>query len=363
MRSPERKLRPSRNDIGLPPGSLVYPGVPDGRSATVTCFSYSTDSFSETPVDIDAIKRPDDGEGVVWYSVIGLWNTELLAKIGEEFSIHPLVMEDIVNLDHRSKYEIYDGYVFVTVKALEVVVGDEFDVEAEQVSILFGRDFVLSFQERAGNAFESVSDRLRNGVGRVRKTGPDYLAYALIDSVVDYYFVLLELLGDEIEAVEERIYSIRSDQMMRQLHRIKREILDIRRVVWPMRDVANQLYRDESDLITNETRTYLRDLYDHTIQVIDTVESYRDMATSLVDLSMSVTSNRMNEVMKVLTIIATIFIPLTFVAGVYGMNFNPAAGKLSMPELNHPLGYVIVLGVMLIIAFGMVIFFKRKKWL
>ena len=352
-----------RKSVGLPPGTVVYAGDAEKRDIQIHRIFYNSDMFEESRVERDELSSRNPKNGTAWYDINGLWDTDLLKAVGEAFGLHSLVVEDIANLEQRPKVEVYDGYLFIMLRALEVVPGDDFDIEAEQICIVIGQDFVLTLQEHEGDAFDAVRTRLRKNSGRVRKLGADYLAYSLIDAIVDYYFVLLEKLGDEIDAIEEQIYQTPSEAVVRKLHRLKREIIDLRRVVWPMREVVNQLARDESALISDITKTFLRDLYDHIIQVVDTVEGFRDMATGLVDLSMSVASNRMNEVMKVLTIIATIFIPLTFIAGVYGMNFNTSSGPLSMPELNHPLGYAVVLGVMALVAIGMILFFKRKKWL
>jgi magnesium transporter len=354
----------SKFTVGLPPGSVIYTGEPTTGKARITRFVYDRDHYlEETVEEPSTIRRPGRHEGVTWINIDGVADTGLLAAIGEEFSIHPLVMEDIANVDQRPKVESYDGYLFITLKMLTAADSESLDIRSEQMSIVLGPDFVLSFQERIGDTFDAVRNRIRTGGGRVRSSGADYLAYALVDSIVDYYFVLLEAVGDTLESLEEMIYDESDQKTVREVHRLKREIIDLRRAVWPMREVVNLLERDESGRISKSTRPFLRDLYDHVIQVVDTVESFRDAATGLVDLHMSASSNRMNEVMKVLTIISTIFIPLTFIVGIYGMNFDPAAGPFSMPELSSPFGYAAVLGVMIIVAIGMIIFFRRKKWL
>jgi magnesium transporter len=237
------------------------------------------------------------------------------------------------------------------------------ELTAEQVSLVLGKRFVLSFQERPGDVFDAVRERLRTGKGRIRAAGADYLAYSLIDAVVDGYFGVLEGIGDRLEALEQVLISRPTPQTLREIHTLKREGLFLRKSVWPLREVISGLQRGGSELIASETAVYLRDVYDHTIQVIDTMETIRDMLAGMVDTYLSSVSNRMNEVMKVLTIIATIFIPLTFIAGVYGMNFQPDAGPLNMPELRWAWGYPAVLVVMAVVAALMVLYFRRKRWI
>jgi magnesium transporter len=292
---------------------------------------------------------------VTWINVEGLGEVEKVEKLGGAFGMHPLVLEDILAGDQRPKVEDLDDYLCIVLKMLD------YDEEAgevihEQVSLILGQAFVISFQEgREGDVFDPVRERIRSGKGRLRKLGADHLAYALLDAVVDRYFPILERIGDRVDALEEELVSDPTARTLEELHRLKREMLYLRRSVWPLREVISGLERAESPLIQESTGIYLRDVYDHIIQVIDTIETYRDMLAGMLDIYLSSVSNRMNAVMKVLTIIATIFMPLTFLAGVYGMNFK------HMPELEW--GYPLIWGVILFVGLVMLLYFKRKQWL
>jgi magnesium transporter len=237
------------------------------------------------------------------------------------------------------------------------------EIEVEQISLILGRHFVLTFQERPGDIFDPIRKRIKENFGRIRKSGSDYLAYALLDAIVDTYFNVLEFFGDDLEEIEDEVVSQPAPAIMHRIHFLKREMVNLRRSVWPLRELIGALKREESDLLESSTTIFLNDLYDHTIQVIDTVETYKDIVAGMIDIYLSSISNRMNEIMKVLTIFAAIFIPLTFIAGVYGMNFNSAAGPLNMPELNWRYGYPFALGLMAVVALLLLYFFKRKKWL
>ncbi len=286
----------------------------------------------------------------------GLHDTETIGKIGNNFNIHPLVLEDILNTEHRPKSELTDTSVFVVVKMISY---DEIklEVEMEQVSLILGPNFVISFQEREGDIFDSLRERIKNGKGRIRKKGSDYLLFALLDIIVDNYFVVLEKLGERIEALENSVFSNPKPEQLQDIHKIKREMIFLRKSIWPLREMISGLIRDEIDQIDESTVPFLQDLYDHTIQVIDTVEAFRDTASGLLDGYLSSISNKTNEVMKVLTIIATIFIPLTFMAGVYGMNFE------NMPELKLAWSYPVLWLLMIAVGLVMIVFFRRKKWL
>lgn len=279
-----------------------------------------------------------------------------IEKIGTHFKIHPLVLEDIMNTGQRPKIEIFDDYIFIVLKMLRYDEAEN-ETKIEQVSIILGSNFVISLQESKGDVFDSIRERIRSDRGRIRKMGADYLAYTLIDAVVDNYFVILEKLGEEIEDIEDELVSNPSPETLQTIHSLKREMIFLRKSVWPLRELISRLERWESPLIDKSIYIYLRDLYDHTIQVIDAIETFRDMLSGMLDIYLSSISNRMNEVMKVLTIIATIFIPLTLIAGIYGMNFT------YMPELKSPWGYPMVYVVMLAIGVVMLIYFRRKKWL
>ena len=294
---------------------------------------------------------------VTWLNVDGVHQPEIIEQVGKSFGLHPLVAEDIASTGQRPKMEDFGDYIFVV---LSMLMFDEKDNETktEQVSILFGRDFVVSFQERAdGDVFDPIRERLRSNKGKIRKLGADYLAYSLIDAVVDNYFVILEKLGETIEEVEEKVVTNPTSETLQTIHELKREMIFLRKSVWPLREVINRLERSESELINPSTCVYMRDVYDHTIQVMDSVETFRDMLSGMLDIYLSSISNRMNEVMKVLTVISTIFIPLTFVVGLYGMNFR------HMPELEQTWGYPAVLILMIAVAILMIVYFRRRKWM
>jgi magnesium transporter len=293
---------------------------------------------------------------VTWMNVDGLHQVEILEKLGECYGLHPLVLEDILNTDQRPKMEDYGEYIYIVLRDLDYSDKSN-EIEGEQISLIVGSNFVFSFQEREGDTFDPIRDRIRNNKGRIRKMRADYLAYALLDSVVDNYFIILEKLGEKIEGLEEKLVTDPARETLQTIHHLKREMLFLRKGVWPLREVINSLARGESSLVTEPTRVYLRDVYDHTIQTIDTIETYRDMVSGMLDIYLSSVSNRLNSVMKVLTIIATIFMPLTFLAGVYGMNFK------FMPELEWRWGYPLVWLIMAGIGISMLIYFRRKKWL
>ena len=297
-----------------------------------------------------------DKPTVTWINIDGLQEVGIIEKIGAHFGIHPLVLEDILHTGQRPKAEDLGDYLFVVLRMLYYDEREDVMI-SEQVSLLLGPNYVISFQERGGDVFNPIRERIRNSKGHIRKGGADYLAYALLDAIVDHYFVILEKLGEKIESLEEELVTNPTPETLQTIHTLKRELIFLRKSVWPLREVISGLEREASPLITEPTGIYLRDVYDHTIQVIDTIETYRDMVSGMLDIYLSSVSNRMNEVMKVLTIIATIFIPLTFIAGIYGMNFK------YMPELEWHWGYFLVLLVMTIIIAFMVFHFKRKKWL
>lgn len=349
-------MSPISDKTGLPPGTVVYSGEKQTAGIKITLLEYNEKEFLEKEfTDFDECLLHIKPDMVKWINVDGIHNTELIQKIGEKFGIHSLTLEDIANTEQRPKFEEYDNYMVSIMKMLS----HDSETQAEQLSVLlFDNNTVLSFQEvHGGDAFDIIRARIRAGKGRVRKMGADYLSYCLIDAVVDFYFVILERIGDRIEVLEEDLIGNPTKATMMQLHSMKREMIFLRKAVWPMRELINNLQRTENKLIKKATRLFLRDLYDHTIRVIDTVETYRDLLSGMMDVYLSSVSNRMNEVMKVLTIISTIFIPVTFVAGVYGMNFK------FMPELASPYGYWITWAVMLTIMGSLVYYFKRKKWL
>ena len=342
---------------GLPPGSLVYVGEKKLDQACITFLDYDEGQFTEKQVPaIEACFPLKDTPTVSWINIDGLHDVSIFEKLGHHFDIHALLLEDILNTHQRPKLDEAQGHLLVILKMLrwdETMGG----VLSEQVSIVLGSTYVISFQENIGDVFDPIRDRIRHAKGKIRKHGPDYLLYTLLDAVVDGYFAILERIGERIEALEEELVTEPTQRTLHRIHDLKREMIFLRRSIWPLRELCASLDRDESELIQADTGLYLRDVYDHTIQVIDTVEGFRDTVSSMLDLYLSSISHHMNKVMQVLTITATLFIPLTFVAGIYGMNFE------NMPELKWKYGYAAVWGVMLVMAIGMLVYFKRKKWL
>ena len=350
-------IKKRSSKAGLPPGTLVHVGEKKIESARITFIDYDEQSFEEKQVaKIEECLKLKDTSTVSWINIDGLHDIELLEKLGKGFGLHPLVLEDILSTGQRPKFEDYEKYIFIVLKMLSFS-GENQSVGVEQVSLILGPNYVISFQERVGDVFDQVRDRIRNAKGRVRKMGPDYLAYSLIDGVVDNYFVILERFGEKIESMEEEVIGDPTEKTVQQIHSLKREMISLRKSIWPLRELIGGIQKSESSLINETTDVYLRDVYDHTIQIIDTIESFRDMVSGMLDIYLSSLSNRMNAVMKVLTIIATLFIPLTFVAGIYGMNFE------YMPELKVKWAYGAVWLVMITIAVIMLFYFRRKKWL
>ena len=343
---------------GLSPGALVHVGKKKIEKARIRIIDYDESQLQEKEAKtIEECFPFKEMPTVTWINIDGLHEVDIIEKIGKHFDVHPLVLEDIVNTGQRPKMEDFDNYLFLVLKML-YWDEDKSEVIAEQLSLILGSNFVISFQERVGDVFEPVRERIRGAKGRIRKMGADYLAYALVDAVVDRYFIILEKLGEKIEAMEEELVAHPSPETLQTIHTLKRELIFLRKSVWPLRELISGLERGESDLIQKSTHIFLRDVYDHTIQVIDTIETFRDMVSGMLDIYLSSVSNKMNEVMKVLTIIATIFIPLTFVAGIYGMNFE------FMPELKWHWFYPEVFwAAIAVIAGVMVFYFKRKRWL
>jgi len=352
-----KRIKRHSKKAGLPPGTLVHIGERKEEQIRITLIDYNEQNFQERVVEkVEECFPFKETPTITWINVDGLHNIETIEKIGKNFELHPLILEDILNTGQRPKCEDYDKCLFMVLKMLRYD-SDSNIIHSEQVSLVLGQNFVISFQEAIGDVFEQIRDRIRNAKGRIRKMSADYLAYALIDAIVDNYFLILEKMGEQIESMEEELIAKPSDNTVRRIHTLKRELIFLRKSVWPLRELINSMEKTESSLISDSTGPYLRDVYDHTIQVIDTVESFRDMTSGMLDIYLSSISNRMNAVMKVLTIIATIFIPLTFIAGIYGMNFK------FMPELDWKWGYFIVLIIMAVMAAAMLIYFRRKKWL
>ena len=342
------------NKTGAPPGTVVYFGEEQTDKVKITLIEYNETEFIEKDFyDISQCIDEVDPTLVKWINVDGIHDVAMIEKIGKHFNIHPLTLEDIVNTNQRPKFEDYDNYV---VSIMKMIYYDE-ELHSEQLSVVLLEGLVISFQEvHGGDAFDLIRTRIRQGKGRIRKMGADYLAYALVDAVVDCYFGILEKIGDRIELLEEELIEEPTKETMQQLHQMKREMIFVRKAVWPMRELINNMERSETELIKPSTDIYLRDVHDHTIRVIDTVETYRDLLSGMMDIYLSSVSNKMNEVMKVLTIITTIFVPVTFIAGVYGMNFD------YMPELRWKWGYPAVWVVMLTMIISLLVYFKKKKW-
>jgi magnesium transporter len=341
---------------GLPPGSLVHVGEKKIEKTRIRVIDYDEAGIEERePAATEECLPYKDTPTVTWVNIDGLHEVDLIQKIGDGFSLHPLVLEDIVNTGQRPKMEDFEDYLFLIVKML-TYDDEEGVVKAEQFSLVLGPRYVISFQEKVGDVFEPIRERLRKGKGRIRKMGPDYLLYALIDAIVDNYFAVLERIAEGIESLEDRIMIDPTTDLLQTIHNLKRELIFLRKSVWPLREAISALERCESDLVQEKTAFYLRNVYDHTIQIADTIETFRDMVSGMLDVYLSSVSNRMNEVMKVLTIIATIFIPITFLAGIYGMNFK------NMPELEWAWGYPLVWCVILVVGLIMVLYFRKKKW-
>ena len=352
-----KRIRGKLKQAGLPPGTLVYTGERKLETVRITVIDYDENIFQEKQVaKIEDCFDFKTTPTVTWINIDGLHDVDIIEKIGGQYDFHPLVLEDILHTGQRPKFEDYEKYIYIVLMMLSFDDENQ-TVQSEQVSMVLGKNYVISFQENVGDVFEQIRDRIRNAKGRIRKMGADYLMYAILDAIVDNYFSILEKLGEKIEFLEEELVSNPTEKTLQQIHNLKREMIHLRKSVWPLRELISTFERSESELIEESTEAYLRDVYDHTIQVIDTVESFRDMITGMVDLYLSSVSNRMNEVMKVLTIIATIFIPLTFIAGIYGMNFE------YMPELKWKFGYFGVWLIMLVITGGMFYYFRKKKWL
>jgi magnesium transporter len=352
-----KSFRRMARKVGMPPGSLVYTGEKGHLPATITITRYSAQTFVERQVEaVTASEITADPGEVTWINVTGITKGKDLEKLGECFKIHPLVLEDILEVGQRPKVEDYDDYLYIVLNSIRPVAEGE-ELVAEEISLILGPHYLLSFYSGADDLYAPVRERLLQGKGRIRKLGPDYLAYSLIDLVVDNYFVELENFGDQVESLEDEVVASPSPQTLRVVHRFKNDMIRLRKSLWPLREVIARLERRESPLISEALGNYFRDVYDHTIIAIDTVETYRDILSGMLDIYLSSMSNRLNQIMKVLTIIATIFMPLTFITSLYGMNFK------NMPELQWEYGYYGVIGVMLVIALSMIEYFRRKHWL
>lgn len=343
---------------GLPPGTLIHIGEQSTHATAVRVISYSQESITEQQIgsstEVPTMALPPSA--VTWYDIEGLSDVEMIREIGERLHLHPLVLEDILNTSQRPKREEYDNYLFIVLKML--YPRDNGSIAAEQVSLVLGPNFVLSFQEGIrGDLFISIRDRIKSGKGRTRGMGADYLAYSLMDIIVDQYFTVLEEMGERIEALEEKVVAKPTPMTTREIHRLKRNAIFLRRAVWPLREVILSLERLESHLISAPVAIYLRDLYDHTVQAIDAIETSRDILSGTLDTYLSSINTRTNEIMRVLTVIATVFMPLSFLASLWGMNFKV------MPELELRWGYPAALGIMTVVACVMLLWFRKRRWL
>lgn len=352
-----RLIRSKPKQIGLDPGTLVYTGEKEKEPIKFKLLEYDEESFSETEYqDINKIFDLKKNNKNTWINIDGVHNVKVMEKIQNHFAIHPLAMEDILHTTQRPKVEEYDNYLFIVLRMF-FYNSETRELKNEQVSIILSDNYLISFLEDTGDVFDPVRERIRKPGTKFRKNGVDFLTYSMIDAVVDSYFHILEQIGEEIEELEDRLVINTEKDDIQLIHRMRRNMILMRKSVWPLREMILSLQRNENSIIKSSTQIYLRDVYDHVIQIIDTIESYRDMIVGMLDVYLSSASNKLNEVMKVLTIISTLFIPLTFLAGVYGMNFK------FFPELEtewmYPWGFWVL--TIIIIVF-MVFFFKRKKW-
>jgi magnesium transporter len=360
-----QSTKPSRNTRqprGTPPGTLRL--HPDAHGTSMSLFAWGPqglrESASASLEDIEKIRQEStSGSSLMWINVDGLGDLEKLRGLAKIFSLHPLAMEDVCNLYQRPKFEPYHDYYYIVARMM--IPGE--NLETEQLSLFFGKNWVITFQEKAGDCFNPVRDRIRSDKGIIRTMGSDYLTYAILDATIDDWFPFLESAVSEVEDIEARVVSNPSRDAVRELHMIRQKLLTLRRAVWPLRDALAALTRETSALIQPETRFYLRDSYDHTIQLMDTVENYRELLSSLMDVHLSVSNYRLNDIMRVLTVISVLFMPLNFIAGVYGMNFNTGISGWNMPELNQPWGYPAALIAMALSSLSLLIWFYSKGWL
>jgi magnesium transporter len=347
-----------RTPPGAAPGTLIADPAATGTS--IGLIAYGDDQFVERQdVTIEDVRAAKGSTPILWVNVDGLANIDVIEQLGEIFDLHDLALEDVIDARQRPKAEEYPDHVFIVTRM--PVAGHR--IETEQMSMFVGSDFVLTFQERPADCFEPVRQRLRQRKGRIRQTAKDFLAYALIDAVIDAYFPVLERYGEHLEKLEDAVVTRPTPVLIEQVHATKRDLLNLRRAIWPHRDMVNALIRDETPLVTEQTRIYLRDCYDHTIQLMEFVETYREVVSALVEVYLSSMSTRLNDIMKVLTVIATIFIPLNFIASLYGMNFDRSVSPWNMPELGWRFGYPFALAIMALSAILLVVYFLRNRWI
>jgi len=353
----KKRTQNYKKQVGQIPGALVYTGTKAASSLFIETFDYNTNTFTEKELqNVEEAYGFKSTNSVTWINLNGLNHINEIEKLGKHYNLHPLVLEDIVSTNQRPKIDEYENYIFLVIKMM--YYDDDEKIVSEQVSFILGENYVISLQEAEGDVFDTIRERIRQSKGRIRNLGSDYLLYALIDSVVDHYYAIIETMGNKIEDLEDHLFEgITTSEVTTEIQSLKREVLKVRRAIFPLREIINRIEKSENNLIDEKTLHYFGDVYDHIIQVSDTIDIYREMIWGLMDMYMTTISNRMNEVMKVLTIIATIFIPLTFIAGIYGMNFK------NIPELDYKYGYHVLWVVMIAIFLGMLYYFKRKKWL
>jgi magnesium transporter len=344
---------------GIAPGTIVVD--PDSPRPVLSVMAFGPPAHAEEHnTTLERIQELAKTFSVVWVNVDGLGDAAVIEQIGRAFELHPLALEDVVNVHQRAKVEPYDGADFLALRIVEKVN----PLATEQISLFLKKKVLVTFQERAGDCFDGVRARIRQKGGRVRDLGADYLMYTLLDAMVDTFFPALEHLGERLERLEDEVLAeTRGLRLLQHIHDVRRELLTLRRAAWPLRDMMSALLREERALIAPETRVFLRDCYDHVVQIIDMIETYREVVTGLVDVHFSQTSNRLNDVMRVLTVISSIFIPLSFIAGVYGMNFDPEASSWNMPELRWVYGYPFAIGLMASVGLGFFTFFYRRGWI
>ena len=355
--TPKKRRTSVSKKVGMPPGSIVYVGRERTENASIELISYTAADFFKSECDnCSNLKKKLVANAVNWINVDGIHNHQLINQFETEFGLDHLLLEDVANTNQRPKIEERNTYLFLSLKMLTYNETNQ-DVDNEQISIFLGNDYIISFQEKSGDVFGPIRDRIVNGKGQIRSRGNDYLFYSLIDSIIDNYFLVIENVGSSLEELEEEIFNNPSHSALEKIQKNKNILLNLRRSIYPLRESINKLLRDNIDFINPETTKYFTDVYDHTIQIIDILESYKDIISGLKDSYISSLSLKMNQVMQVLTIIATIFIPLTFIAGIYGMNFD------NIPELHWKNGYWYFWSLTVIIVTGLIIYFKKKKWL
>ncbi|MFX1337145.1 MAG: magnesium/cobalt transporter CorA [Promethearchaeota archaeon] len=351
-----KRLTKSSRKVGLPPGTIIYTEEAIELETIIKIIDYNEDEYRVKEIkQIDEDLSDIKDSFIRWINILGIHKTKIIREIGQQFNLHPLVLEDIVHPHQRPKFEDFKEYIYIVLKKL--IWNENREFSTEQVSLILGPNWVISIQEKDTELFKSIRERITTPMGRVRVKGADYLIYALIDIIIDNYFIVQENIGEIIEEIEEELIEAPQIETLQTIYKLKREVTELRKSVWPLREVINKLQREQSPLIGDELGIYLRDIYDHIFRIYDSMQDYRDIISGMLDMYLSSVSNKMNEIMKVLTIISTIFIPLSFLAGFYGMNF------LYMPELKVPAAYPILIVVMAIIAIVMILFFKRKKWL